>query len=288
MKPWLSLLLAAMLLLCIAPVYATEDVFTVDAQSVTENAWDERFITQHLTSDKSYLRVTCPVDEETSVTLSIANGSGQLVYQRDYGQCSGRFRSEDIYLRLTDSQTTYQVTLWVGEQSYAFPLRRVQPRLVANAACAVGYPLRSINGSKGWKSATLLDVAQLEGHSLTVPLHASGAYDIGTVTFAIQGGCLTVSAQLDEAVNGTIDKAQIQVAATALEAQELGRKSFHGLTGKLDSALDLCGTPYAAVYVNLTVSFDPAGLAGSPTIELDGQRELWNLMQTETANEALG
>lgn len=286
MKRFLIFLLT--MLLCIAPGYAAEDVFTVDAQSIAEDAWEESFIASSLTSDRSYLRVTCALTEDADVTLSIAGENGSLVYQRDYGLCSGKFRSEDIYLRLTGSQITYHVTLWVGDSSYSFPLRRVMPRLIANAACSVGYPLEYLSGTNTWKSATVLDVNALEDSSLTVPLHASGAYEIGTVTFAISGGSLTVSASLNDGVDGTIDNSAVYVATTALEAEKLGKKNFPGITTKLDKTAALMGTPYAAVYVNLTVSFDPTGVPGSPAVTLDGQDATWQRMQTETANEAVG
>lgn len=280
----LLLTLALLLPLCTAAM-AQEDVFIISAPDVAENAWDE---SSALTSDRNYLRVTCPISGEESVTLSIADAGGSLVYQRDYGLCSGTFRSEDIYLRLTSASTTYHVSLWVGNTSYAFPIQRVMPRLIANAVCSVGLPLEALTNSSGWKSATLLDVAALEGHTLTVALHASNAYCIGSATFSVEGGRLTVSAQLDDCADGTIDRASIQVATTALEAQTLGRKNFTGQTAQLGQAIDLQGTPYAAVYLSLTVSFDPADLPESPEIELDGQRDLWQQMQTETANEAVG
>lgn len=284
MKSFLGLLLTLSLLLCAASALGQEDVLVVNAYDIAENAWDSG---NAVSSDRSYLRITCPTEGE-AVTLSVADASGSLVYQRDYGVCSGTFRSEDIYLKLIGSQTTYHVSLWVGERSYAFPIQRVMPRLIANAVCAVGLPLQDITGASGWKSATVLDVAAMEGRSLTVALHASNAYEIGTATFTVRGGQLTVLAQLNEGVDGSIDKASVQVAVTALEAEHLARKSFLGQTAQLNQPIDLGGTPYAAVYLNLTVSFDPTGLPDSPEIELDGQRELWRRMQTETANEALG
>lgn len=286
MKRFLILLVT--MLLCIAPAYAAEDVFTVDAQSIAEDAWDESFIASSLTSDRSYLRVTSDLVEDAQVTLSIAGENGSLVYQRDYGVCSGRFRSEDIYLRLTGSQTTYHVSLWIGDSGYSFPLRRVMPRLTGNAACSVGYPLDRLSGANTWKSATLLDVNALEGSSLTVPLHASGAYEIGTVTFTVSGGSLTVSAAISDGVDGSIDQSTVYVATTALEAEKLGKKNFPGITTKLNKTVDLQGTPYAAVYVNLTVSFSPADVPGSPAVTLDGQDATWQRMLTETANEAIG
>lgn len=288
MRKLLTMLLCLTMLLGIAPGYAAEDVFTVDAAQAASGGWEESHIASSLTTDRSYLRVTCTLDSEVPVTLSIADENGSLVYQRDHGLCSGKFRSEDIYLRLSGSQTTYHVTLWTGDSSYSFPLRRVMPRLSGNAACSVGYPLSQLSGANTWKSATILDVYALEGSSLTVPLHASDAYEIGTVTFLISGGALTVSANISGSVDGSIDKSTVYVATTALEAQDLGRKSFSGPTGKLDRAIDLMGAPYVAVYVNLTVSFDPTSAPASPAVTLNGQDALWQQMQTTTANEAVG
>lgn len=261
----------------------------MNAQDITEDAWNESFIASSLTSDRSYLQVTCDVEEEAAVTLSIAGENGKLVYQRDYGMYSGRFRSEDIYLRLSGSKTTYQVTLWVGDSSYSFPLRRVMPRLTGNAACSVGYPLSLLSQTDTWKTATILDIAQVAKRPLTVALHASDAYEIGTVTFTVEEGLLTVTAQLNDGVDGSIDKSKVYVATTALEAEKLGKKTFPGVTAELDEEIDLLGTPYAAVYVNLTVSFDPTDVPESPEeTQLEEQEELWEMMQLETANEAIG
>ena len=290
MKRTLGFLLV-LLMLCAVPAFAAEDVFTINAQDVTEDAWNESFIASSLTSDRSYLRVTCPMEEEAAVTLSIAGENGKLVYQRDYGVCGGKFRSEDIYLRLEGSETTYQVTLWVGDEGYSFPLRRVMPRLTGNAACSAGYPLGEISGTDTWKTVTILDVAQVSRRPITVALNASDAYEIGSVTFTVEDGRLTVSAKLEDGVDGSIDKANVYVATTALEAEKLGKKKFPGATAKLDEAVELWGTPYAAVYVNLTVSFDPTGVPSAAPLdreEAENQRLLWERMLTETANEAVG
>lgn len=287
MKRLLALFLMLCMLLSLTPGHAAEDVFTVDAPSAAANCADEDYIASSLSTDRSYLRITCDLESEADVTLSITDETGSLVYQRSHNLCSGRFRSEDVYLRLTGSQTTYQVTLLAGDSSYAFPLRRVMPRLTGNAACSVGIPLSSLTGADTWKSATVLDVNALSNAPCTVALHASGAYEIGTVTFSVSGGLLTVSAQLDASINASIEKSTVYVATTALEAQQLGRKSFHGPTGRLDSPIDLLAAPYVAVYVSLTVSFDPSAPA-SPDVLLPGQEDLWLLMQTVTANEALG
>ena len=277
---WHFLAHAALVLIALAclifPAYA-EDTQTVDASTATS-----------VSTTASYLRVTCPVEDDQPVTLTVTDAWGNPQYQRDYGLNSGFFRSEDIYLRLDGGLTTYFVTVQVGEAAYAFSVDRVMPRLTGNAACAVGYPLSWLNGSGSWQSATILDVNALEGSSLTVPMHASGAYTLGTVTFSVYGGQLTVSADIAGGVDGSIDGATVYVATNALQAQSLGSRYFSGTTGWLGDRIDLGGTPYAAVLVQLTVSFDPSGVPGSPDALQYGQEELWMQMQQMTANEAVG
>ena len=261
----------------IFPAYA-DDVQVVDASTAASVSMDE-----------NYLRVTCPLDGEQPVMVIVTDARGRLQYQRDYGDCSGTFRSEDIFLRLDGGQTTYHVTVQAGEQAYAFAVERVMPRLRGNAACAAGYPVAWLNGSSGaWQSATILDVQALEGSSMTVPMHAADAYELGTVTFSISGGGLTVTADIARGVDGSIDDSTVYVATNAVQAQALHARNFSGLTGRLNEPIDLSGTPYAAVLVQLTVSFDPSGVPGSPEVLLDGQEQLWVLMQETTANETVG
>ena len=123
---------------------------------------------------------------------------------------------------------------------------------------------------------------------MTVPMYASGAYELGTVTFTVQSGALTVSAAIAPGVDGAIDSAKVYVATSALDVQNLGTRSFAGLEGALNNAISLGGAGYAAVYVKLTVSFDPIGVPGSPATLLEGQEELWRRMQQEIALNAVG
>lgn len=276
MKRMVLLLLSLLLALPSLPALA-DDVMQVSLP-----------VSGAVTSDCSYLRLTCQLDGEQAVMVTVADASGNLHYQRSYGVCSGSFRSDELYLRLSGAQTNYQVTLQAGNTTHSFTVKRVMPRLKNNEACSVGYPLSRFTGSSSWKSATLLDVRALEGSSLTVPLHASGAYTLGTVTFKVSGGKLKVTASIDSGIDGSIDKSTIYVATDALAAQKLGTRQFNGRKGKLNESIDLGGTPYAAVLVVLTVSFNPAGVPGSPRTELNGQEALWQLMQTNTANEAVG
>ena len=283
MKRLIGILLALSLFMPMVWAAAGEDVYVIaDAAPAAGSTAGQ------LQSDRSYLRVGCRLQSETDVTLSVTGEDGSLVYQRSYGLCSGRFSSEDIFLRLNGSQTDYRVTLQAGEQCYAFSLRRVQPRMSGVSACSAGYPLRSITGADTWRCATVLDLTALEGASMTVPLLAGDAYEIGTVTFSAARGALTVSACLNDGVDGSIDKGTVYVAETALEAKTLGKKSFSGLKGRLNQSLALADTSYAAVYVALTVSFDPQGVPEASGTQLQGQEDVWQRMQTETANEAIG
>ena len=283
MKRLIGILLALSLFLPMAWAAAGEDVYVI-----ADAAQADGSTAGQLQSNRSYLRVGCQLQSETDVTLSVTGEDGSLVYQRSYGLCSGRFSSEDIFLRLNGSQTDYRVALQAGEQCYAFSLRRVQPRMSGVSACSAGYPLRSITGADTWRCATVLDLTALEGASMTVPLLAGDAYEIGTVTFSAARGALTVSACLNEGVDGSIDKGTVYVAETALEAKTLGKKSFSGLKGRLNQSLALADTSYAAVYVALTVSFDPQGVPEASGTQLQGQEDVWQRMQTETANEAIG
>ena len=275
--PMKRILLFLSLLLCLAFPALADDVCTVDASSAVDVSCPE-----------SYLCVTCPISGEEQVTVSVADASGRLHYQRNYGLCSGSFRSEDMYLRLEGSETRYQVTLQAGEKIYSFSVMRVMGRLSGNEACSVGYPLSRLNGSSSCKTVTLLDVNALSGSSMTVPLYASGAYTLGTVTFSVSGDHVTVSAQLSGGVDGSIDKSVVYVATDAIAAQNLGTRRFDGHKGKLNEAISLDGTPYAAVLVQLTVSFEPSGVPGSPETTLNDQRQLWQLMQENTASESVG
>ena len=270
------LLILAALACLILPAYA-EDMLMVDASTATS-----------VSMAANYLRVTCPIDGDQQVTVTVTDEKNNPYLQRDYGVCSDYFRSEDIYLRLDGSKTTYVVYVQAGDATYAFEVDRVMPRLTGNAACSVGYPLSWLNGSGSWQSATILDVNALEGTSMTVPMHASGAYTLGAVTFSVYDGQLTVSANLSGGIDGSIDGATVYVATNALQAQNLGNRKFPGLSGWLDESIDLGGTPYAAVLVQLTVSFDPSDVPGSPDELQDGQEMLWNQMQQVTANEAVG
>lgn len=264
------------LALCLAFPALAEDVRTVDAAAASTVECPE-----------SYLRVTCTLAEEGQVTVTVTDAAGGLYHQRDYGLCSGSFRSEDVYLRLDGAQTTYTVTVQAGATAYVFTVKRVMPRLTGVSACSAGYSLSRLTGSGSGRTATLLNISSLEGSSLSVPLIASGEYKLGTVTFSVSGGSLTVSASIDGGIDGTIDSGKVYVATDAAAAKTLGTRSFGGSTAGLNERVSLGGSSYAAVFVKLTVSFDPTNVpSGSSSVS--GQEDLWVLMQNASDDEANG
>lgn len=276
---FLFLLLALLLTLAAVPALA-EDVYVVrDASAVSS-----------LRTDCSYLQVCCPpcaAAEEQNVTLTIRDSWGYLLYQRDYGSCSGTFRSEDVYLPLEGASTRYVVTLCCGADVHEFSVTRVAPRLTDTHVTASGLALTEITGRQDNRFAFIIDAWALEGSTLTVPL-VSGGLQVGYASITVSGGEATVSAVLT--AEGTIEKAAVYVARDAVTAATLGTNRFTGAKAKLNRSIDLNGTPYAAILVQLTVSYDAA--TAQPFQEdpwfSQEQHDLWEMMLLTTASEAVG
>ena len=88
MRQWILILLTLLLLLPGAAL--ADEVCTVKDASAAG----------HITTDCAYLKVCCPLDGETRVTLTVRDAWGGLLYQRDHGSCKGTFRSGEIHLPL--------------------------------------------------------------------------------------------------------------------------------------------------------------------------------------------
>ncbi len=279
LKRMLTLFLICSLLLTAAPALA-EDVCTVkDASAAT-----------HVTTGCSYLRVKSPLPGETNVTLSVCDEWGYLIYQRNYGVCSGTFRSSDIHLPLEGDRCDYTVTLSTDAGEHSFTVTREQPMLTDSTVYAGGITLAELNGGSRRKYAVVLDLDDMNQETATVPMLADGQ-QIGEMYFSVLDGVLTVSAALS--VEGQIDKANVYIAADAITAETLGTNRFTGTKTKLNRRISLGDAPYAAVMVQLTVTYDPDGAQPYRVNEqgqrlLDEVRENWRLMQMTTANEAVG
>ncbi|MBQ8554349.1 MAG: hypothetical protein IJ438_00615 [Clostridia bacterium] len=266
----------ALLMLLVSPALA-EDVCIIDNAAAASAE----------VTDRSYLRVRCPLEGETNVTLTITDEWGGTVYQRSYGMCSGTFESEDMYLRLDGAQSSYTVTVQTDSAAHSFRVTREMARLTDTAVYAGGLTLRQLADGSSRKYAVILDVDALEDSTLTVPMLSDGM-QLGYVTYEIEDGQLTVSASLT--ADGSIDKTAIYVARDAITAQTLGTNHFTGRKEKLSSTIDLSATPYAAVLVQFTVSYDPTTAQAWEADEefTQQQLELWELMKLTTANEAVG
>lgn len=272
----LSLLLSLLALLLCAPALA-EDVYVVKDASAASG----------VTTDRSYLRVCCPLPGEAPVTLTIRDEWGYPTFQRDYGLRSGSFRSEDVYLRLDGSQSRYTVTLQTGSQTHTFQVTRVQPLLTDTGVYAHGLSLSEMNGGRSNKYAVIIDAQMLEGSTLSVPLSSGGA-QVGYASFSVNRGRLTVSAMLT--TEGRIEKSTVYLATDAVTAMTLGSNRFTGVKTKLNREVPLGGTPYAAVMLQLTVSYDGAAaqpLQPDPRF-LEEQAWLWDMMLLTTDTEAVG
>ena len=273
----LAALLMALALLCMTAPALAEDVYVVEDASAASAV--------HM--DCSYLRVVCPLDGVQHVTMTISDAWGYPVFQRDYGLCDGRFRSEDVYLRLDGSETVYNVTVEAGSQTYRFRVTREVPYVTDPGVYAYGLPLAQITGGRSNKHVVVLDVDALEGSTLSVPLVSGGAV-LGYANLTVDGGALSVAAMLT--AQGTIDKATVYVAHDAVTAMTLGSNHFTGVKTKLNRDVDLNGTPYVAVMVQLTVSYDGETVQAlyPDSYFLEEQEALWEMMQLTTAAEAVG
>lgn len=275
MKRLFALLMAAALLLTAVPALA-EDVFTLDAASAAQ-----------ISTDRSFVRVTSAAAHGT-VIVEVRDADSNLIYQKNYGEYSGPFRSDELYLPLYGAETVYTVTLTAGDQVSSHTVVRKMPRLTGNTACAAGLPLSVVTGRNSWQSVTVIDLRASEGRTIVMPMLASGSYSLGTVSFTVSGGRVTAQAEISGGIDGTIDSARVYAAANALEAQQLGSRSFSGASGTLGQAISLNGADYAVMYVQLSVSFDPTGVPAAVPASQPGQSDLWQIVNSTTINEAVG
>ena len=274
-------ILTLMLICCmLLPVARAEDVCVVQDAAAASR----------VTTDRPYLRVRCDLPGETEVTLSVYDQWGSLIYQRYYGLCSGSFESRDVHLPLEGEGCDYTVTLQAGEETHTFTVTREMPLLTDTSVFAGGMSLRELNGGSSRKYAVVLDLCALNQGTATAPMLAEGKR-IGEVYFSVLDGVLTASASLF--AEGEIDKANVYIATDAITASTLGSNRFAGIKTRLNRSIDLGDAPYAAVMVQLTVTYDPesAEIYQMTPAEQEDYLELqenWQLMQMVTANEAVG
>jgi len=233
----------------------------------------------YIETEKSYLVLQCELPEEADVMLSVTDEAGKLVYQRNYGVCSGMFTSESIYLKMNDQSSSFDVYLSAGNTSYNLTVHRIVQRLKDNTACSVGYPLSALNGRDTWQTVTFLNRNSLSSGAMTVPLFASGNRTLGSVTFRLSGNSLYTEASILPEAECEVSSNSVSIAASREEIESLGTGHFTGRTGHLGASIDWPGSDIIAVLVRLTVSYNPSALGGSPQTQLSGQSNLWQSLQ---------
>lgn len=281
MRKWMRILTLFLICSLLLPAAALAEDVCVVKDALTSGS---------VTTACPYLRVQFDLPGEAEVTLSVHDQWGSLIYQRYYGLCSGTFRSRDVYLPLEGERSDYAVTIDSGAQQHVFTVIREQPMLTDTSVYAGGLTLREMNGGSSRKYAVVLDLYALNEAAFTAPMLAEGC-QIGEVYFSVLDGTLTVSASLF--TQGAIDKANVYVATDAITAAALGTNRFSGVKTRLNRAIALGEAPYAAVMVQLTVTYDSEGAQDCQMgpAEQDAYLELqenWKLMQMVTANEAVG
>ncbi len=268
MKIHRVMLLAALaaLLLCAAGSASAGEFCLFRAEEETE-----------VTTACSYVAVAVELKEAGEIALTVADGEA-VVYQRVWQAHAGLVTSDYIYLPLNGGTTRYWMTLTTPGAGYTIGITRVQPRLRQNAACTAGYPLTWLNGENTWATVTLLDLQQVAGEQLTVPLYASVFLEVGQVTFTLRGDRLYAELALYEELSGQLESAVFSAALTPGDAARLG--TDEASRTPLEEGLPTGRTGVAAVYVEAVVSFDPAACEEIWNTTLDGQEELWQRLRT--------
>ena len=107
------------------------------------------------------------------------------------------------------------------------------------------------------------------------------------LSIKLVGGGVTGTMRI---VDGNVDKANVYVATDSITANTFGTSRFTGTKTKLGREISLGGAPYAAVMVQLTVTYDPAAAqdVGAGSLSREEMRDNWHMMQQTTANEAVG
>ncbi|MBR3494583.1 MAG: hypothetical protein IKH38_04075 [Clostridia bacterium] len=236
--------------------------------------------TEETVTSSGFLQVICPA-EPGEVSLRVADENG-IVYYAGITELAGtEFISDEIYLPLASGNANYTVSVETGGTRYETHLVRTLPRVENVSACAAGYPVQ--NGS-----VTLLDVAELEAGTVTVPLVAGGVYGIGEVSYSLVNGALIARVRLDESAACTITQSAVQVALNAADAMRLCASKNAGIQGMLEEEIPLMGAPFAAVHVRLTVSFDPAAQEATSSGPLPGQEDLLRRFREFTEAGSVG
>ncbi len=268
MRQLLSLLL--MMLMLTAPALA-DDVYTMS----------EIMTAGLVETDCTYLVICTQLSEPSQVIVNVQDEWGTLYYLRDYGICSGQFQSDEIHLPLEDVPVEYTISLQTNTAIFTAVVRRHLPLITDTAVYARGLSLQELNGGSSRKFAVMLDMAQLHQAPLSAPMVGSDTL-LGFVHFHAANGILSVLPEIT--ADGYLDRAKIFVATDAIAARTLGTSRFSGVKATLGEAVDVGNSPYVAVMIQLTISYDEESTVPYTDEPDENQPLLWEQMQLSTPN----
>ena len=113
--------------------------------------------------------------------------------------------------------------------------------------------------------------------SLTFPLVANDAWQVGTVVCRGESGQLQVRTEMADGVTGTDPR--IEVALNAREIAGLTDGGSGICCVSPGEAVDLGNAGVVAVWIGMSVSFDPARCGNAPDTYPEDQALLWRRMQ---------
>lgn len=293
----MSFILSALLAFC-GVAAAEGDVFTLALDDLAvDRLSDPDYQAKYLSSASQYLQVTCAVPQEAEITVSITSQTtGTMVYQRNYGVCSGGFASDYIYLEGSGAQGAYTVTVQRGSEVIQIPYQHQLMYLTGNRAASAGIAMRSLGSglSDSWVTGTLLDLDALTNSSMTVPLCASNQYQIGTVTISRSGDLLTVSSALTDSNAVEITSQRLYLISNVSLLTSLSENALsgwaYGLNQDISIAVNFTGVRYVLLYMPMKVDYDPNGLpayTADPSF-MATQQQWLNGLWEQSANSAVG
>ncbi len=272
------LFLCLMLLL---PAALAEDCFTIDVDTLDlDRLNSDDYVSVALSASTQGVRVRKYISSSSEVAASVRLTLTQmdtktLLFDKNYGYQSGTFDSGVIYLPYVSDRTIpYLVTLYVGDYVYGLPFMHQQRRMESNSACLAGVRLRDLDPaqSSDWVMGVMVDLDELRRQgSRTVDLCASNSYLIGSATIRLDGSDLSVDLHFSSAAEVELEDADLYVVTDGNTLSSTRAKS-------LTSSVDVSGASAALIYLDMHVSYDPAGLP-SFHYDLDGvrsQQRLWN------------
>ncbi len=307
---WLISLLVLLASILIVSAASADGTFVIQVDKLDMSKLnDTDYVNEYLSAATQYIRINYALNGTKQVQLKVVQtSSGNVVLDKNYGQKSGTFRSEDIYLKFSSSSTIqYTVFLTVGQDTYTVPFYRRLMVLKNNTACTFGVRIKQLNKrlTDAWPMATPLDlteIAALPGGIKRIDLCASNMYVIGTVTVRVRDDKLRISLQLME--DEDADERSFQIAEqhlflitspsewNSLDPQRLAENAYE-IGVDIDLTESLPNVQYVVLYLPVKLTYDPNGLSRfeynqKENPELIRQLEIWDAMKELETVKAVG